>query len=431
MFRSRGSAPVAPFGGLPPKLSFTSYDTGVARSRQASSLAGGVEETKQHFDAQASPGVPAIGAARMNSVSWGKDSHRSIPSEPSTPREQLPKAMSPKASPRMVLGNNFRTTSGDFVPPARNQAHSRTSSAANSRASTPSLRWPADSPRGLYMHSESRLPPQKHFVAGSTIVRYQSTNTSVAPFEPPPARGLARVFSCWRPPTYRKVLNEHDYERFVELTAWLAKPFDKANKHHQKKLEVLFEAAMFGVPYSAATENHWKKLGFQGSDPSTDFRAGGIASLDIMIYVAHHHHDVFHAALKHGRDYGFALLCINLTHRVKKHLRMAPRSTRQKGKSSYLRKPCPGRVMRHFSHAFASYTFFFHELISLCVEISHTMWLMAKGKRADLTLLQFDTVTLDRLPAAINKTFSHPVLTVAQMRARMAKHLGVRVDEFA
>ena len=76
-------------------------------------------------------------------------------------------------------------------------------------------------------------------------------------------------------------------------------------------------------------------------------------------------------------------------------------------------------------------TFFFHELISLCVEISHTMWLMAKGKRADLTLLQFDTVTLDRLPAAINKTFSHPVLTVAQMRARMAKHLGVRVDEFA
>ena len=55
------------------------------------------------------------------------------------------------------------------------------------------------------------------------------------------------------------------------------------------------------------TQGHWVRLGFQGAKPHTDLRGGGIAALDVMVYMAHHHPEAFKVIVEEGDDYGFAL----------------------------------------------------------------------------------------------------------------------------
>ncbi|KAJ1538097.1 hypothetical protein HK096_001794, partial [Nowakowskiella sp. JEL0078] len=65
-------------------------------------------------------------------------------------------------------------------------------------------------------------------------------------------------------------------------------PFDKLNLIHERKLELLWTLYKPDVPYQRITKN-WTSIGFQGSDPSTDFRGMGLLGLDDLIYFMKNH----------------------------------------------------------------------------------------------------------------------------------------------
>uniref|UniRef100_A0A0A9E768 ELMO domain-containing protein n=1 Tax=Arundo donax TaxID=35708 RepID=A0A0A9E768_ARUDO len=64
----------------------------------------------------------------------------------------------------------------------------------------------------------------------------------------------------------------------------------------------------------------WKEMGWQNSDPATDFRAGGFMSLENLIYFARNYPDSFHRLL-HKADgnraeweYPFAVASVNISY---------------------------------------------------------------------------------------------------------------------
>ena len=61
----------------------------------------------------------------------------------------------------------------------------------------------------------------------------------------------------------------------------------------------------------------WVDIGFQGSDPATDFRGMGIQGLDDLIYFASTHPTHARSALQHASHpiawYPFAIVGINIT----------------------------------------------------------------------------------------------------------------------
>ncbi|CAN1246385.1 ELMO domain-containing protein A [Linum grandiflorum] len=75
-------------------------------------------------------------------------------------------------------------------------------------------------------------------------------------------------------------------ERLVNLQRRLGVPFDGSLLEHQDALKKLWRLAYPDRQLPALKSELWKEMGWQGCDPSTDFRGGGYISLENLIYFA-------------------------------------------------------------------------------------------------------------------------------------------------
>ena len=64
----------------------------------------------------------------------------------------------------------------------------------------------------------------------------------------------------------------------------------------QALLKELWEAA-FPDEQFAVPSRRWKDMGWQGTDPATDFRGGGLMALQNLLYMAHRKPQLFDALL--------------------------------------------------------------------------------------------------------------------------------------
>jgi hypothetical protein len=91
---------------------------------------------------------------------------------------------------------------------------------------------------------------------------------------------------------------------------------DWANEAHVALLQRMWTlmAPLPGVSFPGTKHEHWKLLGFQGTDPGTDFRGMGQLALQCLVYFAQHHMTLCHelvAAQLAGRSYPLAVAVIN------------------------------------------------------------------------------------------------------------------------
>jgi hypothetical protein len=78
---------------------------------------------------------------------------------------------------------------------------------------------------------------------------------------------------------------DHAAKDFAATEARRKQAFDDVPQEGEKLLESLWEAAgLQGAPSRRAEQ--WAKLGFQGLDPSTDLRGGGLLSLEQIVFLA-------------------------------------------------------------------------------------------------------------------------------------------------
>lgn len=108
-------------------------------------------------------------------------------------------------------------------------------------------------------------------------------------------------------------------ERLRYLRQRLEVPFDGSQVEHQDALKQLWRLAYPGRELPPLKSELWKEMGWQGTDPSTDFRGGGFISLENLIFFAKKYPDSFQRLL-HKQDgtraeweYPFAVAGINIS----------------------------------------------------------------------------------------------------------------------
>ncbi|KAK2972673.1 hypothetical protein RJ640_003514 [Escallonia rubra] len=107
--------------------------------------------------------------------------------------------------------------------------------------------------------------------------------------------------------------------RLKNLQRRLEVPFDGSRLEHQDALRQLWMLAYPDRELPSLKSELWKEMGWQGPDPSTDFRGGGLISLENLIYFAKMYPDQFQKLL-HKTDgkraeweYPFAVAGINIS----------------------------------------------------------------------------------------------------------------------
>ncbi|CAN6330382.1 unnamed protein product [Urochloa humidicola] len=115
---------------------------------------------------------------------------------------------------------------------------------------------------------------------------------------------IARLFGCSSAPkssqngqTVPLNLSPLQVERLRLLRQRLDVPYDCSSVKHQDALKELWRLAYPNRQLPPLKSDLWKEMGWQNSDPSTDFRAGGFMSLENLIYFARNYPDSFHRLL--------------------------------------------------------------------------------------------------------------------------------------
>ncbi|KAK9055899.1 hypothetical protein SSX86_026986 [Deinandra increscens subsp. villosa] len=97
--------------------------------------------------------------------------------------------------------------------------------------------------------------------------------------------------------------------------------YDSSIPGHQEALRALWKAAFPEEELRDIISEQWKEMGWQGKDPSTDFRGGGFISLENLLYFARNFPKSFQDLLRkqegvRGRamwEYPFAVAGVNIT----------------------------------------------------------------------------------------------------------------------
>ncbi|AQK45251.1 ELMO/CED-12 family protein [Zea mays] len=88
---------------------------------------------------------------------------------------------------------------------------------------------------------------------------------------------------------------------------------------HQKALEALWRSSFPGTELLGLVSDQWKEMGWQGKDPSTDFRGGGFISLENLLYFSRNYPKSFQELLRKQNgdralwEYPFAVAGVNIT----------------------------------------------------------------------------------------------------------------------
>ncbi|CAI0548384.1 unnamed protein product [Linum tenue] len=104
-----------------------------------------------------------------------------------------------------------------------------------------------------------------------------------------------------------------------QLQSRIDVPYDSSVPEHQEALRALWNAAFPEDELCGLISEQWKEMGWQGKDPSTDFRGGGFISLENLVYFARNFPQSFQDLLQKREgdrsvwEYPFAVAGVNIT----------------------------------------------------------------------------------------------------------------------
>ncbi|KAI8970180.1 ELMO/CED-12 family-domain-containing protein [Mycotypha africana] len=110
----------------------------------------------------------------------------------------------------------------------------------------------------------------------------------------------------------------HGYQLILaQVEEEIAEKYKSENKEHEKKLLDLWNEMKPNTPLNSRISKQWVDIGFQGSDPATDFRGMGVHGLNDLLYFVQHYPTIAHSVLQHASHpvywYPYAIVGINIT----------------------------------------------------------------------------------------------------------------------
>ncbi|XP_020107620.1 ELMO domain-containing protein A isoform X2 [Ananas comosus] len=158
---------------------------------------------------------------------------------------------------------------------------------------------------------------------GAAAAAAASTNSDEATCGSP--RWIGKSLSCVcikRKGTYERIcmnLTPLQEERLQRLKHRMRVYFDASRQDHQGALRALWHATYPDQELHGLVSDQWKEMGWQGRDPSTDFRGAGFISLENLLFFAKTFSTSFQRLLKKqgGQratwEYPFAVAGVNIT----------------------------------------------------------------------------------------------------------------------
>ena len=169
-------------------------------------------------------------------------------------------------------------------------------------------------------------------------------------------------------------LTNRQYELYIDLRNKLSIPYNQEDPIHAKMLQDFFNNLNDIIPEEEDKVNEnindsntistninnesnpdtnlikrlSKKVGFQNNNPSSDFRAGGLSSLEFMNYFAVHHRVELKEILKE-KYFSFVLTCINLSFRFRLVLYLTNIINIEATLKAYYLKGFTRKQIKHFS----------------------------------------------------------------------------------
>ncbi|CAD7941678.1 unnamed protein product [Amoebophrya sp. A120] len=155
-------------------------------------------------------------------------------------------------------------------------------------------------------------------------------------------------------------------------------------------------------------DERWKKVGFQSTNPATDFRGGGILSLYCMMYLAEKYGEETRRMIAESQQeesfYLFACACINVTVQLIFYLKLeTPEMVYQGCDIPVAPVATKKKVMHALSESHYQARDAFGELFSKAVMKLHTIWLDMSHRPEGVTLLNFGEA-LEKNLRAIRRT---------------------------
>lgn len=114
-------------------------------------------------------------------------------------------------------------------------------------------------------------------------------------------------------------LTPQQEEKLKRLKHRMKVYFDASRPDHQEALKALWSATYPNQELHGLISDQWKEMGWQGRDPSTDFRGAGFISLENLLFFAKTFSTSFQRLLKKqgGKrsawEYPFAVAGVNIT----------------------------------------------------------------------------------------------------------------------
>ncbi|KAJ0965952.1 hypothetical protein J5N97_027090 [Dioscorea zingiberensis] len=115
------------------------------------------------------------------------------------------------------------------------------------------------------------------------------------------------------------VLTPLQEQRLQRLQGRLYVPFDETRPDHQEALRALWQASFPDTNLSGLVSEQWKDMGWQGPNPSTDFRGCGFVSLENLLFFARTYPASYNRILfkqegmRAAWEYPFAVAGINVS----------------------------------------------------------------------------------------------------------------------
>lgn len=93
----------------------------------------------------------------------------------------------------------------------------------------------------------------------------------------------------------------YGYKQLItEVSELRAMSYDPNNSNHSEMLRKLWNRLHDNEMLSGMITKQWAEIGFQGEDPSTDFRGMGILGLMNLSYFADHYIEAAKQILQHS-----------------------------------------------------------------------------------------------------------------------------------
>jgi len=115
---------------------------------------------------------------------------------------------------------------------------------------------------------------------------------------------------------YEPQLDSSTKDRMESFRLEIKIPYNSENSEHEEKLLLLWKLSFPNEELLERKTKQWGQLGFQGKDPATDFRAGGVFALENLLYLAETYPVLFQLLLRgenHKEKFPLAISGFNLT----------------------------------------------------------------------------------------------------------------------